>query len=122
MGLKNTIINAVDSGFKAAGDVKVNTTFVEVTGTGYNPVTGEVVETVVEYPNIYGFIRQYSIREIEVGIAQAGDMRLVVQAKDIGFSPITTSRVKIDGKTYNIQDFSADPVGATMVFRLRTAE
>ena len=64
----------------------------------------------------------YQQGEIEVGIAQAGDMRLVVQAKDIGFSPITTSRVKIDGKTYNIQDFSTDPVGATIVFRLRTAE
>lgn len=122
MGLRDTIIKAVDSGFKVAGDIKTNATFIEVTGNGYNPITGEVVETIVEYPNVYGFIRQYSIREIEIGIAQAGDMKLIVQKKDIGFSPITTSRVKIDSKIYNIKDFSIDPVGATIIFKLRITE
>lgn len=119
MGLRDTIHKAVDAGFKAAGDIKVNATFVEVTGTGYNPITGEVTETVVEHHNVYGIMREYNIREIEVGIAQAGDIRFVVQKKDLGFNPITTSRAIINGKTYNIQEFQPDAVEATIVFRLR---
>jgi hypothetical protein len=119
MGLRDTIHKAVDAGFKAAGDIKVPATFTQVTGTIYDPDTGTYIETTVDYAGIEGFRRQYTIQEIDVGIAQAGDIRFVVQADDLGFDPDIIDRVTIDGVVYQIQEIQPDPVGATIVFRLR---
>jgi hypothetical protein len=120
MGLTDTIKAGVSAGFRAAGDVKVPATFTRVTGTAYNPETGTNVEITVDYEGIEGFRRQYTLREIEVGIAQAGDIRFVVMADDLGFYPKTIDRVTINGVVYQIQEVQPDPVSATVAFRLRT--
>lgn len=44
MGLRSTIKSAVKSGFKALGDIPVEVTFREVTGTSYDTDTGDVIE------------------------------------------------------------------------------
>jgi len=118
MGLTDTIKSAVAAGFAAAGDTKVSMTLTEVTGTSYNPATGANVETVVDYTGIEGFRRDYTIREIQAGIASAGEIRLVVQASDIDFDPDTIDRITIDGTVYQIQEISLDAVGATYVIRV----
>jgi hypothetical protein len=119
MGLTATIKAGVAAGFAAAGDVKVSATFTDVTGTTYDPDTGTNTETTTDYAGIEGFRRQYTVREIETGIAAAGDIRFVVRADALGFDPSTIDRVTIDSTVYQIQEFIPDPVGATIVFRLR---
>jgi hypothetical protein len=119
MGLTSTIKAGVAAGFAAAGDVKVSATFTEVTGTTYDPEAGTNAEETTDYAGIEGFRRQYTVREIEAGIAQAGDIRFVAQADDLDFDPDTIDRVTIDGTVYQVQEFQPDPAGATIVFRLR---
>ena len=121
MGLTATIKAGVAAGFKAAGDVKVTAVFVAVIGVSYDPETGTNTEDTTEYTGIEGFRRQYTVREIEAGIAQAGDIRFVVQSSFIDFEPQTIDRMYFAGETtvYQIQEFQPDPAGATIVFRLR---
>jgi len=121
MGLTATIKAGVAAGFKAAGDVKVTAAFVAVTGVSYDPETGTNTEETTDYTGIEGIRREYTIREIEAGIGEAGDIRFVVQADDLDFDPQTIDRMYFAGETtvYQIQEFQPDPAGATIVFRLR---
>jgi peptidoglycan/xylan/chitin deacetylase (PgdA/CDA1 family) len=119
MSLTEAIKAATAAGFEAGGDLKVSATFTQVTGTNYDPETGNPTETAVNYAGIEGFRRSYTLREMEAGIAQAGDIRFVVQADDIGFDLSVIDRVTIAGAVYQIKEFSPDPAGATYVIRLR---
>lgn len=119
MGLTDTIKAGVAAGFQAAGDVKVSATFTEVTGTTYDPETGINTEAITDYAGVEGFRQKYTVRDIEAGIAEAGDIRFVVQADDLGFNPDAIDRVTIDSVVYQIQEFQPDAAGATIVFRLR---
>ena len=118
MGLTDTIKSAVAAGFTAAGDTTVSLTFTQVTGTNYDPSTGTNTETTVEYTDIEGFRRNYTIREIQAGVASAGEIRLVVQAADIGFDLGTIDRITIASTEYQIKEIQPDAVGATYVIRL----
>lgn len=130
MGLTSTIKSAVSAGFTAVGDVKIWMIFQEVTGTEYNPVTGETNEITTDSSLTQGLRRDYSVQEVRAGIAESGEKRIVIQKDDIDFDLSVIDRIMMDGTiieeldvmtggdTWQIKDFKIDAVGATYVIRI----
>lgn len=130
MGLTDTIKSAVSAGFAAAGDIKTWFVFQEVSSTTYDPDTGDTNEVTDDSGLIQGFQRDYTVKEIEAGVASAGDKRLVVQADDIDFDLSVIDRVlmggavfeadnvMIGGDAWQVKDFQPDAVGAAYIIRV----
>ncbi len=118
MGLKDVAKSAASAGFDAAGDIKRGVTLVEVTGTSYDPDTGETTETTNTYA-VSGILSGYSAYEVANNIAQAEDKKFVFQQADVSIEPSVIDRVTIDGVDHQIVRWSQDPAQATYRLQLR---
>jgi len=118
MGLQNVAKKATATGFEVAGDIKRSVTLVEVTGTSYDPDTGETTETTNTY-SVSGILRGFSAYEVANNIAQAEDKRFIFEQADISFEPSVIDRVTIDGVAHQIVRWNQDAAQATYRLQLR---
>jgi len=118
MGLQDVAKNATAVSFQTAGDIKHTVTLVEVTGTSYDPDTGETTETTNTY-SVSGILRGFSAYEVANNIAQIEDKRFIFQQMDISFEPSVIDRVTIDGVSHQIVRWNQDAAQATYRLQLR---
>jgi len=118
MGLQDVAQKAAATGFDVAGEIKTTVTLVEVTGTSYDPDTGETTETTNTY-TVSGILRGYSAYEVANNIAQAEDKKFIFQQADVSIEPNVVDRVVIDGVDHQIVRWNQDAAKATYRLQLR---
>jgi len=118
MGLQDVAKDATAVGFQTVGDIKRSVTLVEVTGTTYDPDTGETTETTNTY-SVSGILRGFSAYEVANNIAQAEDKKFIFEQADVSIEPSVIDRVTIDGVEHQIVRWSQDTAQATYRLQLR---
>lgn len=123
MALKrSSIVKAVNSAFKALGEVPENFTY-RRSSSVYNPATGTNIVTNTDYNIQRGFFLGYDASAIDKVLILASDIRLIFQQSELSISPvIATDRVvrTSDGKVFNIIRTSQDPVRSLHILQLRS--
>jgi len=118
MSMQIVAKDATAAGFQAVGDIKRSVTLVEVTGTSYDPDTGETTETTNTY-SVDGILRGFSAYEVANNIAQVEDKRFIFQQADVSIELSVIDRVTIDGVDHQIVRWNQDAAQATYRLHLR---
>jgi len=114
MGLRATIASAVGTAFNAIGDVAVSVTYRSKGSQAYNPATGAVSSTDVDY-TIQCIIESAADEGVE-NVIRSGDAPTLCMTFDLSslaVTPDTGDVVVYGGDTYSVDVIEIDPAGAT---------
>lgn len=118
MGLKAAIANGVAAAFKAIGDIVQSGTYRRSVSV-YNPATGTNTVTNTDY-TVPVVLTSFNNVEIDRVVILAYDRKAIIQSKDLSLTPnISTDKMIVSGKTYNIIQVKQDPALATWTLQLR---
>jgi len=109
VGLKDTIKQAVKTGMKAVGDVRVFITYTSVTLGSYDPETDTTAETVVNYTNVPAVNAKLVEREVEWFPADVITQKLLIAALDLPVVPKADDTVTIDGSVWQVKRVNRVP-------------
>lgn len=104
MSLRNAFKGAVDAAFAAAGDIPVTATYRIKTST-YDPATMSNNETIATH-EVQVIVQSYTTREQANQAIQPGDMKIMMKATEITFTPNANDEIIVEGNTYDIVDIS----------------
>ena len=112
MGLAAAFRDAAAAAFKAAGDVKIAATFKKLSGSVYNPTTGDVTESTSSVD--LEVIRVETSSEDKIGdhLDSVSGVYLVLASDISGITPESDDILVVDGESKTILDVLADPVKA----------
>lgn len=109
MGLKTTIAAAVDTAFKAVGDVKRAVTFVQVTLGAYDPETDTYDVTTVDTPFDAIAVKPTAAELEWYPQANRGGLKLLVKAADVPSKPTLEDYFTIDTVRWEVIRVNATP-------------
>jgi hypothetical protein len=120
MGLRATIAGAVDSAFKALGDIPQNVTFRRISKT-YSPTTGTWTDTNSD-STVQAVLTSYAGYEIDKVVVLVSDRKLIAKQSSFSVVPnVTSDRILVGSTVFNIIRVVQDPAGATYTLQLRSA-
>ena len=122
MGITSQAQNAMKAAFRLAGDAKTSI-ILKTSTSSFDPVTGTTSKVWAE-ETANGILTEYSKWDIEQGIVQTTDRRLILQQVDFTNEPDIDddSRIVIDSVTYLIvPPLKKDSFGAVYELQLRIA-
>lgn len=122
MGLRATIIAAVNTAFNAVGDLIETGTYKSVTGSSYSPATGGVTLTSTDVPLSRTVFYDFEEKEIDGDVVVLHDMQMMLPTADLGAVVPKHEDVFTDsaGKTWEIQRRLTVPGNALTILHVRT--
>jgi len=113
------IAKAVDSAFKAVGDIAESVTLRRTTYT-HNTSTGINTSTTTDYTIEKAIFTNYQVSEIDRVYILTTDVKLIVRQNEITITPNHgTDTIIRNSKTYNIVRVIEDPSSSIYIFQLR---
>jgi len=103
LGISAAKISAlVQKAFQKTGDLRTTVTFQRLTPGAYDPSTGAVAITEVEYTITNAILTSVSSAEMGWFPADRNTQKLLVAGANLPVEPTTTDNVVIDGATWEI--------------------
>lgn len=103
MGISSAkLTSLVLKAFQKTGDLRTTITFQRLTPGAYDPSTGAVAVTEVEYTVINAILTSISGMEQEWFPADRNTRKLLIAAADLPVTPTTTDNVVIGSTTWEI--------------------
>ena len=119
MGQQATIQAAVSNAFNGLGDLKQLITHRAISGTTYDPGTGEVTPTTVEQPNVPAVFTEYATREIDGTTIVSGDIALLIPTTSLNVTP-KVDDIFVDGTDeWRVVNLMIDPANALWTIQVR---
>ncbi|MCG7852761.1 MAG: hypothetical protein MIO92_09585 [Methanosarcinaceae archaeon] len=118
MGLLSTFRDAAETIIEAFDDIPVSVTYVQKGSSVYNPATGAVTSTDVEYTTTAIF-DEYEMDEINNVVVRATDKLAYIASNDLDVTPVVDDEISIDSVTWQIKNVKSDPADALWVLQLR---
>lgn len=110
MGISAAKISSlVLKAFQKTGDLRTTVTFQRLTPGAYDPSTGAVAVTEVEYTVTNAVLTAISGMEFEWFPADRNTQKLLIAAEDLPVTPTTTDNVVIGGTTWEITRVKSVP-------------
>jgi hypothetical protein len=120
MGLGETIQAAVSSAFSAIDDLLVAAVYLERISENYSAETG--VPTISSKTHRIRVVRaKFSVYEITAYAVHPTDLKILINANGLGFTPKPADTVTIATSVYDVVSASQDPAGALWTLHLRHA-
>ena len=120
MGLKRaTLAKAVNSAFKALGDIPVSAVLRRSTST-YDTATGINTVSTSDTTIYKAIFTKFEKFEVDKVVVLATDVKLIFQQSEVSIVPSTAIDTIIwNSKTYNILRVGEDPAAVTYILQLR---
>lgn len=116
MGISAAKISAlVKKAFQKTGDLRTTVTFQRLTPGAYDPATGAVAITEVEYTITNAILTSVSSAEMGWFPADRNTQKLLIAGEDLPVEPTTTDNVVIGGVTWEITRVKQVPGDALYV-------
>lgn len=116
MGISSAKIQAlVKKAFQKTGDLRTTVTFQRLTPGSYDPATGAVAVSEVEYIINNAILTSISSAEMGWFPADRNTQKLLVAGSDLPVEPTTTDTVEIDGVKWEITRVKQVPGDAIYV-------
>ena len=120
MGIrKASIQRAVDSAFKALGDIPEGAILRRTTST-YSPATGDRTTSTTDYAITKAVFVRFEQFEIDKIFILSTDVKLIIRQNEIAVAPSNTDTIIRGGKVYNIVRSEADPSDSIYILQLRS--
>ena len=121
MGLRETVQQAVLSGFTALGNLLESVTYKSQGTVGYTPTTTGVVTRPETDYTITGLFYEYKKQEIDGEQIKPHDMRFLCLQSVLAVTPKITDRiVRSTGKAWEVISVKEDPAHATWELQMRS--
>lgn len=121
MSLSATLRVAVESAFKAAGDLVRRGSFVARSNSQFDPITETYSDPVVT-PDVRMVRTTLAESELEASAAMVSDTKFLVPSSDmVGVDASVQDHILYDGTRYNILKSELVPGGSLWIFYTRKA-
>lgn len=111
MGLRATILAAVDAAFLAVGDLAIDATYISPKTGPFNITTGKYADTSTSTA-IKVIMSDKPTQDNNADGVEITSPGLIIKANDLS-EPITSNgKIIISGITYDIKSWDTDPAGA----------
>lgn len=120
MGLKELVQSAIQTGFRALGNIPESVTYLSIQNTSvYDPNTGQYVRREKSYP-LTLVASDYANAEIDGVQVKPNDQRFLFLQADLPVKPTLLDRIqRTDGRYWEIVAIRKDPTDATWELQAR---
>lgn len=118
MSLRALVQDAVVAGYSALGDIPESVTYSTKAQTVFSPTTGQVTRPASNY-GVSMVFAQYNKREIDGEMIKPEDMKGLLPAKDLGFSPQIGDTITRGSAVWSVRDIGIDPAQSLYILQLR---
>jgi hypothetical protein len=121
MGLKETIAAGVQTGLRAAGNVRRTVTYkAQSADPSYAPATGTVTRPETSY-TVQGVLYGYRREDIDGVLIRPFDQQFLLNQSELPVTPKVTERLVLDdGTSWEILRVEQDPAQATWTLQIRS--
>ena len=120
MGLRETIQKAVQSGFKALGNLKETVTYKYQGVSTYNTTTGTFTRIETSF-SIEGVFMEFKKEEIDGVTVKPNDQKFLFEQRVLSVNPRVTDRLlRSDDIHWEVMRVKEDPAHATWELQVRT--
>jgi hypothetical protein len=119
MGLREAFQKAAVAAMKAAGNIKIDVTYISITNdAGYNTSTGAVTAYKTGY-NVEMFFDKNSNEDIKNMAVDSNQQLGYIAVNDLKPTPKIKDRILIDNVEWTVVEFQTDPAKALWIIKIQ---
>lgn len=118
MSLRALVQDVVSGAFPALGDLPESVIYSSKPTSTVNPTTGQVTVASLNYAVSLVLVK-YRREEIDGESVRPEDMKGLLPAKDLGFTPGLNDTITRNGKVWAVQRIALDPAESLYTLQLR---